>query len=165
MGAKYFYLSVKNICQDKELGRVGLWRRLSAEELMLLNYGVGGVSWTARRSNQSTLKEISPEYSLEGLMLKLKLEYLGHLMCRTDSLEKTDSGKDWRQEETGTPENKMVGWHHQLDGHEFKQAPEDGDGQGSLVCCSPRGLKVRHNLATEQQQRQVTSLSSRSPYL
>ena len=52
-----------------------------------------------------------------------------------------DSGKDWRQEETGTPENKMVGWHHQLDEHEFKQAPEDGDGQGSLVWCSPWGPK------------------------
>ena len=68
--------------------RVGLSRKLRAEELMLLNYGVGGVSWTARRSNQSTLKEISPEYSLEGLMLKLKLQYSGYLMRRTDSLEK-----------------------------------------------------------------------------
>ena len=72
--------------------RVGLWRRLSAEELMLLKCGVGEdsrVPWTARRSNQSILKEISPEYSLEGLMLKLKLQYVGHLMQRTDSLEKT----------------------------------------------------------------------------
>ena len=68
--------------------RVGPERKLRAEELMLLNYGVGGVSWTARRSNQSTLKEISPEYSLEGLMLKLKLQYSGYLMRRTDSLEK-----------------------------------------------------------------------------
>ena len=67
---------------------VGLSRKLSTEELMLLNYGVGGVSWTARRSNQSILKEISPEYSLEGLMLKLKLQYFGQLMRRTDSLEK-----------------------------------------------------------------------------
>ena len=65
---------------------------LSAEEWMLLNYGVGGllrVPWTARRSNQSLLNEISPEYSLEGLMLKLKLQYFGHLMQRTESLEKT----------------------------------------------------------------------------
>ena len=68
--------------------RVGLSRKLSTEELMLLNYGVGGVSWTARRSNQSILKEISPEYSLERLMLKPKLHYVGHLMGRTDSLEK-----------------------------------------------------------------------------
>ena len=66
------------------------------------------------------LKEISPEYSLEGLMLKLKLEYFGHLMRRTDSLEKTLMlGKDRRQEEKGTTEDEMVGWHHQLSGYEF----------------------------------------------
>ena len=72
--------------------RVGLERRLSAQELMHLNCGFGEdsrVPWTARRSNQSILKEISPEYSLEGLMLKLKLQYLGHLIQRTDSLENT----------------------------------------------------------------------------
>ena len=73
--------------------RVGLWRKLSAKELMLLNCGVGEDSWespwTARSSNQSTLKEISPEYSLERLMLKLKLQYFGHLMRRMDSFEKT----------------------------------------------------------------------------
>ena len=68
------------------------------------------VSWTARRSNQSILKEISPEYSLEGLMLKLKLQYFGHLMRRVDSLEKT--GRDWVQEEKGTTEDEMAGWHH-----------------------------------------------------
>ena len=70
------------------------------------------VPWTARRSNQSILKEISPGYSLEGLMLKLKLQYLGHLMRRVDSLEKTDAGRDWGQEEKGTTEDEMVGWHH-----------------------------------------------------
>ena len=72
--------------------RVGLRRRLSAKQLMLLNCGVGEdsrVPWTARRSNQSILKEISPGYSLEGLMLKLKLQYFGHLMQRADSSEKT----------------------------------------------------------------------------
>ena len=72
--------------------RVGLWRRLSTEELMLLNCGVGEdswVPWTARRSNQSILKEISPGISLEGMMLKLKLQYFGHLLRRVDSLEKT----------------------------------------------------------------------------
>ena len=67
------------------------------------------VVWTARRSNQSILKEINPEYSLEGLMLKLKLQYFGHLLWRTDSLEKT--GKDWRQKEEGVAEDEMVGWH------------------------------------------------------
>ena len=72
--------------------KVGLWRKLRAEELMLLNCGVGEdfrVPWTARRSNQSILKEISPGCSLQGLMLKLKLQYFGHLMWRTDSFEKT----------------------------------------------------------------------------
>ena len=72
--------------------RVGLYRKPSTEELMLLNYGVGedlSVPCTTRRSNQSILKEISLKYSLEGLMLKLKLQYFGHLMQRTDSLEKT----------------------------------------------------------------------------
>ena len=91
------------------------------------------VPWTARRSNQSILKEISPEYSLEGLMLKRKLQYFGHLMRRTDSLEKTDAGKDWRWEEKGTTEDKMVGWHHPLYGHELESALGVGDGQGSLA--------------------------------
>ena len=77
------------------------------------------VPWTARRSNQSILKEISPGCSLEGLMLKVKLQYFGHLMRSVDSLEKTDAGRDWGQEEKGTTEDEMAGWHHQLDGHEF----------------------------------------------
>ena len=76
------------------------------------------VPWTARRSNQSILKEISPGCSLEGMMLKLKFQYFGHLMGRVDSLEKT--GRDWGQEEKGTTEDEMAGWHHRLDGHEFK---------------------------------------------
>ena len=77
------------------------------------------VPWTARRSNQSILKEISPEYSLEGLMLKLKLQYFSHLMLITDSFEKTlmlgkiEGGR-------GTTEDEVVGWHHQLNGHEFE---------------------------------------------
>ena len=77
------------------------------------------VLWSARKSNQSVLKEISPEYSLEGLLLKLKLQYFGHLMQRGDSLEKTLAGKDWREEEKGMTEDEMVGWYHWLDGHEF----------------------------------------------
>ena len=78
------------------------------------------VPWTARRSNQSILKEISPGCSLEGLVLKLKLQYFGHLMRRVDSLEKTLMlGAIGGQEEKGTTEDKMAGWHHQLDGHEF----------------------------------------------
>ena len=77
------------------------------------------VPWTARRSNQSIPKEIKPEYSLEGLMLKLKLQHFGHLMQRADSFEKTPMlGKIEGRKEKGTTENKMVGWHHQRNGHE-----------------------------------------------
>jgi len=78
------------------------------------------VPWTARRSNQSILKEISPVCSLEGMMLKLKLQYFGHLMRGVDSLEKTDAGRDWWQEQKGTTEGEMAGWHHRLDGREFE---------------------------------------------
>ena len=90
------------------------------------------VPWTVRRCNQSILKEISPEYLLEGLMLRLKLQSFGHLMRKTDSLEKTLMlGK------IGTTVDEMAGLHHRLKGHEFEQAPGAGDGQGSLVCCRP----------------------------
>ena len=80
--------------------------------------GLFRVPWTARRSNQSILKEISPGISLEGKMLKLKLQYFGHLMQRVDSLEKTDAGRDWGQEEKGMTEDEMDGWHHWLDGRQ-----------------------------------------------
>ena len=76
------------------------------------------VPGTARRSNQSILKEMNPGISLEGMMLKLKLQYFGHLMQRVDSLEKTDAGRHWGQEVKGTTEDEMAGWHHRLDGHE-----------------------------------------------
>ena len=76
------------------------------------------VPWTARRSNQSILKEISPECSLKGLMLKLKLQYFGYLMRRTDSLEKTLMLGKTRQEEKETTEDEMVEWHHRLNGDE-----------------------------------------------
>ena len=75
------------------------------------------VPWTARRSNQSILKEINPGISLEGMRLKLKLQYFGHLMRRVDSLEKTDAGRDGGQEKR-TTEDEMAGWHHGLDGRE-----------------------------------------------
>ena len=84
-------------------------------------------------------KEIQP---LEGLMLKLKLQYFGHLMRRSDSLEKTLMlGKIEGTRRRGATEDKMVGWHHQLNGHEFEQVPGVGDGQGTLVCCGPWGRK------------------------
>ena len=78
------------------------------------------VPWTARRSDQSILKEISPEYSLEGLMLKLKLQYFGHLMKNWLIGKHLHAGKDWGKEEKGTTEDAMVGWHHRLNGHEFE---------------------------------------------
>ena len=78
------------------------------------------VLWTERRSNQSILKEISSGCSLEGLMLKLKLQYFGHLMRRADSFRKEpDAGKDWRLEEMGMTEDELVGWHHLLNWHEL----------------------------------------------
>ena len=94
-------------CRRTDAFELWCWRRLLR------------VPWTARRANQSILKEISPEYSLEGLMLKLKLQYFGHLMERTDSLENTDAGRDWGQEK-GTTEDEMAGWHHRLDECEFE---------------------------------------------
>ena len=85
------------------------------------------VLWAATRSNQSILKEINPEYSLEGLILKLKLQYFGHLMWRANSLEKDpDAGKNWRQEK-GTTEDEMVGWHHRFRGHEFEETAGDSE--------------------------------------
>ena len=84
------------------------------------------------------LKEISPEYSLEGLMLKLKLQYFGHLLQRTDSLEKTLKMGKIEGKERRTTEDE-IGWHHRLNGDESEQAPGIGDGQGSLACCSPQG--------------------------
>ena len=95
------------------------------------------VPWTARRSCQSILKEVNPDYSLEGLMLKL--QYFGNLMQRADSLEKTLMlGKIEGRRKRGWQE-EMVRWHHWLNGHEFEQVPGDGEEQGSLVCCSPWG--------------------------
>ena len=99
------------------------------------------VPWTERRSNQSTLKEISPGISLEGMMLKLKLQYFRHLMLRVDSLEDSDAGRDWEQEEKGTTEDEIAGWDHRLDGHEFGWTLEVGDGQGGLAYCDSWGRK------------------------
>ena len=86
-------------------------RRIDAFELWCWRRQVLRVPWTERRSNQSILKEISPGCSLEGLMLKLKLQCFGYLMRRVDSLEKTDAGRCWGQEK-GMTEDEMAGWHH-----------------------------------------------------
>ena len=105
------------------------WRRLSR------------VPWTSRRSNQSILKEISPGCSLEGLMLKLKLQYFGHLMWRADSLKRPWGWERLRAGGEGATEIEMVGWHHQLNGHGFGWTPGIGDGQGDLACCGSWGHK------------------------
>ena len=113
------------------------------------------VPWTVRRSNKSILKEINPEYSLEGLMLKLKLQYFGHLMWTTDSLEKSlmlgniekekvekkqkQGEKKQKQKEKRASEDEMVVWHHQWNGHELGQILGDGKGQGGW-CTAVHGV-------------------------
>ena len=131
----------KTECRRIDAFELWCWRRLLR------------VPWTARRSNQSILKEISPEYSLEGLMLKLKLQYFGHLISVKNWLlgKDPDVGKDWRQEEKGMTEHEMVGWHHLLDGHEFEPAPGVGDGTRKPgVLRSVGSQRVRHDWATTE---------------
>ena len=99
------------------------------------------VPWTARRSNQSILKEISPGISLEGMMLKLKLQYFGHLMRSVDSLEKTLMLGGIGGRRRRGRQDEMAGWHHGLDGHESERTPGVGDGQGGLACCGSWGCK------------------------
>ena len=94
-----------------------------------------------RRSNQSILREINPEYSLEGLMLKLKLQNFGHLMGRAGSLEKTWCWDRLKVGGEGTTEDEIVGWHQRFNGHESEQTPGNSEGQGILACCSPWGWK------------------------
>ena len=109
-------------CERIDAFELWCWRRLLR------------VPWTARRSNQSILKEISPGCSLEGLVLKLKLQYFGYPMRKADSFEKTLMlGKIEGRRRRGR-QDEMVGWHHRPNGHEFEQAPGDGTGQGSLAC-------------------------------
>ena len=111
----------------------GCWRRLLR------------VPWTARRSSQSILNEISPGISLDGMMLKPKLQYFGHLIRIVDSLEKTlmlggIGGRRRRgRQRMRWAEDETVGWHHWLNEHEFEQTLGDSEGQGSLACCSPWG--------------------------
>ena len=113
------------------------WRRLLS------------ILWTARRSKQSILKEISPDYSLVGLMLKLKLQYFGQLMWRANSLEKTPMlGKIEGRRRRG---RQRMRWHHWLSGHDFEQTQGDSEGWGSLASCSPWGLK-KLDWVIEQQQ-------------
>ena len=99
------------------------------------------VPWTARRSNQSILEEISPGISLEGMMLKLKLQYFGHLMRRVDSLEKTLMLGGIGGRRRRGRQDEMAGWHHWLDGRESEWTLGVGDGQGGLACCDSWGRK------------------------
>ena len=117
-------------CRRIDAFELWCWRRLL------------GVPWTARRSNQSILKEISPEYPLEGLMLKLETPIfwppdVTHWLVWKDP----DARQDWRWEEKGMTENKMVGWHHWHNRYKFEQTVGNTEGQGGLACCSPWGHK------------------------
>ena len=115
-------------------------RRIDAFELWCWRR-VLRVPWTARRSNQSILKEINPGISLEGMMLKMKLQYFGHLMQSWLIGKDSDAGRDWRQEEKGMTEDEMAGWHHWLDGSESDWTPGVGDGPGGLACSDSWGHK------------------------
>ena len=120
----------KGECQRIDAFELWCWRRLLR------------ITWASRISNQSILKEISPKCSLEGLMLRLKTPILWPRDAKNWLIAKDpDAGKDWRQEEKGMTEDEMVEWHHWLNRYEFEQAPEVGDGQGSLACCNPWGHK------------------------
>ena len=112
------------------------------------------VPWTARRSNHSILKEISPEYSLEGLMLKTETPILWPDVKNWLLGKDPDAGKDWRQKK-GRTEDEMVGWHHWLNGHEFEQPPGDSEGQRGLAHCSPWGRKEQQDWGTEQQNKLI----------
>ena len=116
-------------------------QRIDAFELWCLRRLLR-IHWTARRSNQSILKEISPGCSLKGLMLKLKFQYFGHMMRRADSFEKTLMlGKIEGRRRRGRQRDEMSQWHHWLDGHGFGWTPGVGDGQGGLKCCGSWGCK------------------------
>ena len=117
-------------CRRTDAFELWCWRRLLR------------VPWTARRSNQSILKEISPGISLEGVMLKLKLQYFGHLMQRVDSLEKTLMlGGIGGRRRRGWQRMRWLGWHHWLNGHESEWTLGVGDGQGGLACWNSWGRK------------------------
>ena len=118
------------------------WQRIDAFELWCWRRLLR-VPWTARRSKQSILKEISPGCFSEGMILKPKLQYFGHLMRRAELFigKDSDAGRDWGQEEKGMTEDEMAGWHHWLDGCEAEWTPGVGDGQGGLACCDSWGHK------------------------
>ena len=115
--------------------------------LVLKNWCFYTGPWKTLEStlDSKEIKPINPKgnqlWLLEGLMLKLKLQYFDHWMQKSDSGKDPDAEKDWGQDEKGETECKMVGWHHWLSGYEFEQIPGDSKGQGNLVSCSPRDCK------------------------
>ena len=130
--------------------RVGLYRRLSTKELILLNCGVGEDSWESLG-----LQGVHPKGDRSWIFIgRTGAEAETPIVWPPDrknwlTEEDPDAGKDWRLEGMGTTENEMIGWLHWLNGHKFEQAPGIGDVQGSLVCCSSWGRRVRHDWATE----------------
>ena len=125
--------------------RVGPQRRLSTKELMLLNCGVGEDPWKSLDSKE--IKPVNPKGNQSWIFIgRTDAEAQTSILLPPDAKngliwKDPNPGEDWRQEEKGTTEDEMVGWHHWLNGHEFEQAPRDGEWQGSLVCCSPWGPK------------------------
>ena len=125
-----------------------MWDLGHKESWLLKNWCFWTVVLEKTLESPLDCKEIQPVHPkgdqswifIERLMLKLKLQYFGHLMWRMDSSEKTDAGKDWKQEEKGMTEDEMIGQYHRLDGHEHEQALGVGDEQGSLVCYNPWGF-------------------------
>ena len=141
-----FFPVVMYGCESWTIKKVECWR-LDALELWCWRRRLR-VPCTARRSNQSILKEISPGCSLERLMLKLKRQYFGHLMQKADSFWKDpDARKEGGLVKKGTTEDEMVGWHHRLNGHRFGWTPGVGDGQGGLAC---HGSWVSKSQTSEQ---------------
>ena len=135
-----------NLCQSLGKMFVIWWKSIDAFELWC--WRLLRVPWTTRRLNQSIQKEINPEYSLEGLVLKL--QHFGHLMQRVDTLEDPDAGKDWSRGERDA--RRWDGWMtSRLNRHKFVQDTGDGEGHGSLASYSPWGCRVRHGWVTEQQ--------------
>ena len=119
---------------------------------------------TARRSNQSILKEINPEYSLGGTDAEVEAPILWPPDAKSWLIGKDpDAEEDWGQEQKGTTEDEMVGWHHQLNGHEFEQTPGDGEKQGSRACCRPWGHKETDTTEQLNNNSQHVYVSSRLP--
>ena len=132
-GKKNFFFCITFKTKDRHLGLCYKFWKTPGEDSWR--------SWTARRLNQSILQKTNPEYSLEGLMLKLKLQYFGHLMWRADSLEKTLMlGKIKGKRRRGWQRMRWLQY-HRLNGYEFEQTLGDRTGQRSLACCSPWGRK------------------------